>query len=185
MAANRTPLPMIDIEALFDDSPEKWTPVDQAIGKAAETFGGFVVIGLPAPLRPEASAIRKLLTFFDLPQPVLDAMGKREMCPASKRSLRGYVDRRTGGFAYNEIFDIGPERPVSGPALENIELLTETNAWPSKEPAPNWREDMITRFGQMEELGIRIICALARFLNVDVKAAATRYQNSSSSLRLL
>ena len=185
VTSKQSTLPIIDIRLLYDDNPESWKPVDQAIGKACENDGGFLAVGLPAPLKPEPAKLDSLFSFFDLPQPVLDVMGKREMCPSSSRYMRGYVDRRSGGFAFNEIFDIGPERPVQGPGIEGIELLTETNVWPSLEPAPNWRAEMIVRFTQMEALGIAIIRAMARFLNVDETAAAARYQDSSSSLRLL
>ncbi|MDH3633063.1 MAG: hypothetical protein OES20_00010 [Gammaproteobacteria bacterium] len=181
----RNTLPIIDIRVLYDDKPEIWVPVDQAIGKACETIGGFMAVGLPAPLKPESKIIEKLFSLFDLSQPVLYEMGKREMCPTSRRCMRGYVDRRAGGFAYNEIFDIGPEMPASGPGIDDIELVTETNVWPSVEPAPNWREEMTARFTQMEALGVRIIRAMARYLNVNETTAAARYQNSSSSMRLL
>ena len=185
MTIKQSALPIIDIRVLYDDNQESWKPVDQAIGKACENNGGFLAVGLPAPLKPEYAKVEKLFSFFDLPQLVLYEMGKREMCPTSSRCMRGYVDRRSGGFAYNEIFDIGPEKPISGPGIDDIELVTETNVWPSVEPAPNWREEMIARFTQMEALGIRIIRAMARFMNVDETSAAARYQDSSSSMRLL
>jgi len=185
MTIKQNALPTIDIQLLYDDNPESRERVDQAIGKACENSGGFLAVGLPAPLTPDYAKVEKLFSFFNLPQPELYAMGKREMCPTSSRCMRGYVDRRSGGFAYNEIFDIGPERRISGPDIDDIELLTETNVWPSVDPAPNWREEMIAHFIQMEALGIRIIRAMSRYMNVDETAAAARYQDSSSSMRLL
>ena len=185
MTAKRKTLPIIDIGDLYDGGSKSRSALDRAIGGACENFGGFLATGLPTQLQPVSTKVEKLFSLFDLPKPVLYKMGKREMRSSSKRCMRGYVDRRTGGFAYNEIFDIGPEKPVLGPAIDGIELVTETNVWPSIEPAPNWREEMIARFVQTEALGIRIIRALARFLDVDETSAAARYQNSSSSMRLL
>ena len=185
MTTKRKTLPKIDISDLNDAGSKSRPKLDQAIGRACENIGGFLATGLPVQLQPVPAKVGKLFALFDLPRSVLYKMGKREMRSTSKRCMRGYVDRRTGGFAYNEIFDIGPEKTVLGPDIDGIELVTETNVWPSTEPAPNWREEMIAGFVQTEALGIRIICALARYLNVDETAAAARYQNSSSSMRLL
>lgn len=185
MPATRKILPTVDIGDLYRDTPESRSAVDRALGEACENFGAFLATGLPAQLKPDSARLEKRFAFFDLPRPVLDDLAKREMRADSTRCMRGYVDRRTGGFAFNEIFDIGPEKPASGPAIDGIELVTETNVWPSTEPAPNWREEMIAGFEQTEALGIRIIRALARYLQVDETAAAARYRNSSSSMRLL
>ena len=185
MSVEPETLPVINVEPLFEDNPAAWNTIDETIGNACATCAGFVVVGLPQSTRPEHTDIKKLLSIFDLPQPLLDGIGKKEMRSESKRSFRGYVARRTGGFAYNEIFDIGPEPPVSGPPINNIEVLIESNAWPAREPAPGWREQMINQYKQMEAHGIRLVRCLARYLGVDETAAAARYQNSNSTFRLL
>lgn len=185
MTVERKSLPVINVESLFEENPDSWGDVDRAIGDACEASGGFAVSGTPQPLRPVPAGIERLLSVFDLPQPVLDEIGKKEMRVDSKRSFRGYVMRRLGGFAYNEIFDIGPESPVSGPLIENIELLLETNAWPAQEPSPGWQNQMNGWFHRMEDFAVLLIRSMARYLQVDEVAAATRYQNSNSTFRLL
>ncbi len=185
MVAEPETLPVINVEPLFDDNPAAWSPIDEAIGSACVTCAGFVVVGLPQSIQPEHDEIKKLLSVFDLPQQLLDEIGKKEMRSDSKCSFRGYVSRRSGGFAYNEIFDIGPEPSVSGPPINNIEVLIESNAWPAREPALGWRDQMINQYKQMEAFGIRLVRCLARYLGVDETTAAARYQNSNSTFRLL
>ncbi len=185
MTVDQNVIPVINVEPLLGENSAAWTSIDQAIGEACEAFGGFVVVGLPKPLRPEIAEFRKLLSVFDLPQPILSEIGKREMRPESQRSLRGYVARLSGGFAYNEIFDVGPEPPVDGPPIKDIQLLTETNAWPQKEPAPGWRDEVIRQYRQLESFCIQLVLSFARYLNVNETAAAARYQNSNSTFRLL
>ena len=175
MTVERKSLPVINVESLFEEKPESWSVVDRAIGDACETSGGFTVSGMPQSLRPVSAGIERLLAVFDLRQPLLDEMGKKEMRVESKRSFRGYVMRRTGGFAYNEIFDIGPEPPICGPLVENIELLLETNVWPVIEPSPGWQNQMNGWFRRMEDFGVLLIRSIARYLQVDEIAAATRY----------
>lgn len=185
MDAEEKTLPVISVEALFAGDVSTSAELDRTIGKACEKSGGFVATGLPRSLRLNAAEIATLLSVFDLPQPLLDEVGKREICPGSKRSFRGYVMRRAGGFAYNEIFDVGPEPPVSGPPLENIELLIETNAWPARDPAAGWRDLVINHYRHMEAFALGVIRAVARYLDVDETAAVARYQHSNSTFRLL
>jgi hypothetical protein len=104
-------------------------PIDETIGNACATCAGFVVVGLPQSIRLEYTCIKKRLSVFDLPPPLLDGISRKEMRIESKHSLRGYVARSSGGFACNEIFNIGPEPTASGPPINNSEVLIESNAW--------------------------------------------------------
>jgi isopenicillin N synthase-like dioxygenase len=177
--------PSINVGPLFESKCEAWISVDRSIGEACESRGGFVITGLPPLLIQEDTSLEKFFKIFDLPEPVLYDIAKREMRPDSKLTVRGYVNRDKGGFAYGEQFDLGPEQPIRGPEIDGIDMLINTNAWPSQEPSPGWREELIEHFQRMESLGIIIMRSIARYLGADESAAAKRYENSSSTLRFL
>ena len=103
----------------------------------------------------------------------------------SKLTVRGYLNRSKGGFAFGEQFDLGPEKPMQGPKIDGIEMLLNENAWPSQEPEPGWQKQIINHFETMESIGLVIMGSIARYLGVSDVAAIKRYQNSSSTLRFL
>ena len=175
--------PAIDVAPLFDSNPDVWVPVDRLIGEACQRKGGFVVTGLP-PLQQNFS-FERFFRIFELPDPVLYDIAKREMRPDSRLTMRGYLNRDKGGFAYGEQFDLGPEGQLRGPEIDGIDMLLNENAWPSSEPYPGWQEEIIKHFKQMESIGCVIIGSIARYLEVNDHAAIKRYQNSSSILRFL
>ena len=177
-------MPILNVAPLYDDHPEAWAAVDQAIGEACRSKGGFVVTGLPPSLQQEEFSIEEFFKIFDLPEDELYSIAKRETRPESTLTRRGYT-KYSGGFAYGEGFDLGTEQPISGPNIDGIELMIHNNAWPSQEPIPGWRNASIQHFQQMEALGIKIIRSIARYLRVDESAARRRYENSSSTLRFL
>ncbi len=175
--------PTIDVAPLFDSNPDVWVPVDRLIGEACQRKGGFVVTGLPLP--QQNFSFERFFKIFELPGPVLYDIAKREMRPDSRLTMRGYLNRDKGGFAYGEQYDLGPENPMRGPEIDGIDMLLNENAWPSSEPFPGWREEIIEHFNQMESIGCVIIGSIARYLNVNNLAAIKRYQDSSSTLRFL
>lgn len=175
--------PIINIAPLFDNEPVAWAAVDQSIGEACEQTGGFVVTGLP--LLRDVTQIENFFRIFDLPKLVLYDIAKREMRADSNLTVRGYLNRDKGGFAYGEQFDLGSEEPICGPDIDGIDMLINANAWPSQELVPGWRVETIEHFRQMESLGIMIIRSIARYLGSDEFGAAKRYENSSSTLRFL
>ena len=175
--------PTIDVAPLFDSNPDVWVPVDRLIGEACQRKGGFVVTGLPLP--QQNFSFERFFKIFELPDPVLYDIAKREMRPDSRLTMRGYLNRDKGGFAYGEQYDLGPENPMRGPEIDGIDMLLNENAWPSSEPYPGWREEIIEHFKQLESIGCVIIGSIARYLDVNDLAAIKRYQNSSSTLRFL
>ena len=183
MADQQMMTPTVDVAPLFDSNPDVWVPVDRLIGEACLRKGGFVVTGLPLP--QQNFSFESFFKIFELPDPVLYDIAKREMRPDSKLTVRGYLNRNEGGFAYGEQFDLGTEESMSGPDIDGIEMLINANAWPSLEPEPDWREGIIKHFQYMESIGLVIIGSIARYLGANDLAAIKRYQNSSSTLRFL
>ncbi len=184
MTSEQKMMPIVNVAPLYDDHPEAWAAVDQAIGEACRSKGGFVVTGLPPSLHQENISIEEFFKIFDLPEDELYNIATRETRPDSTRTVRGYT-KRSGGFAYGEQFDLGTEQPVSGPDIDGIDMLIHTNAWPSQEPVPGWRNALIEHFRRMEALGIKVIRSIARSSGADDSAAGERYENSSSTLRFL
>ena len=183
MADQQKMTPTIDVAPLFDSNLDAWVPVDQLIGQACERKSGFVITGLP--LAHQNFSFERFFKIFELPDPVLYDIAKREMRPDSRLTMRGYLNRSKGGFAYGEQYDLGTEEPMRGPEIDGIEMLINANAWPSLEPEPGWREEIIKHFQHMESIGLVIIGSIARYLGANDLAAIKRYQNSSSTLRLL
>ncbi len=175
--------PTVNVAPLFGGNLDAWVAVDQLIGIACENTGGFVVTGLPLP--HSSYSFERFFKLFDLPEPVLYDIAKREMRADSRLTMRGYLNRDKGGFAYGEQFDLGPEGPILGPEIDGIEMLINENAWPSVEPFPGWRDEVTEHFKHMESIGLVIIRSIARYLGVNELPAIKRYQNSSSTLRFL
>jgi isopenicillin N synthase-like dioxygenase len=175
----------IDVGPLFKDPTTVRDAVDQAIGHACQEARGFVAIGLPNKMGPSEARAAELLSLFQLPAEALFEIAGTRTNPKAPRSYRGYNDGRISGTSPNQNYDLGPDPTVSGPELEDIERMLEPNAYPEPLPVPDWDKKMIRYFRDMEAFGVLIIESMARFLGVHPDAAAARYQDGNSTLRLL
>jgi isopenicillin N synthase-like dioxygenase len=99
--------PTINVAPLFDSNLDAWILVDRLIGEACRRKSGFVVTGLPLP--QQNFSFERFFKIFELPDPVLYDIANREMRPDSRLTMRGYLNRNKGGFAYGEQFDLGTE----------------------------------------------------------------------------
>ncbi len=89
------------------------------------------------------------------------------------------------GWAYNEFFDIGPERAPAKPALEAAAIFAETNVWPAAPPFPNWRAEMLAYHGAMQKTGAVILSAAAEFLGLAESELTPLFADAGSTLHLL
>ena len=108
-------MPIVNVGPLYDDHPEAWAAVDQTIGEACRSKGGFVVTGLPPSLHQQEISIEEFFKIFDLPEDELYSIATRETRPGSALTRRGYT-KYLGGFAYGEGFE-DMERRVPGTSL--------------------------------------------------------------------
>jgi len=181
--------PIIDVAPLFAGAGSALDATVRAIGEAVASSGVFVARGGPeAGLTDSRGAA--MLQFFALSEAEKAAVATRRNRPAARNTYRGYVSTfEENRWAYNEMYDIGPERPVTAPlsslALPGAEIFAEPNAWPAREPAPGWRQAMLAYFAQMESLGTALLYALTDYLGLPRDEVAARFDQGNSTLRLL
>lgn len=177
--------PIIDVAPLFAGEGSARAATVQAIGEAVNTSGVFVARGAPEAALTDSRGIT-MLQFFALSEAEKAAVATRRNRPQARNTYRGYVSTfEENRWAYNEMYDIGPERPVTAPPLRGAEIFTEANAWPAREPTPGWRQAMLAYFTQMEALGAALLYALTDCLGLPRDAVAARFEQGNSTLRLL
>jgi len=174
----------IDMTALFAAGGAARAAAIAEVGRALEADGAFVATGLPSGAGV-ARDTADLLAFFDLPEAVKLYLATRRLRADSPRSYRGYVSTLQDGWAYNEFFDIGPERPLPRPALAGAAIFAEANIWPEHEPYPGWRAAMLAYHGAMEKTGTALLRAASDFLGLAPDEIARRFAEAGSTLRLL
>ena len=184
--STKTPtIPTVDISPLFGTDAEAIAAVDRAIGKACEESGAFLAIGIPKPICPDDEQTNKLLAFYELPMAERQSLSIRKNNPESDRDYRGYSATLKGGWAHNEMYDIGPPYEVTVPDLPHAEQLIESNAWPSTEPADGWQQEMETYFNHMHDFSDKLMRSMIRYLGANEQVGAARFEKSNSTLRLL
>ena len=177
--------PSVDVSPLFCGDRQSRDAAVQEIGAAFRESGAIVVLGAPEAEQMDARATT-MLQFFDLDEAEKLAVATRRNRPEGTNIYRGYVstleERR---WAYNEMYDIGPERRFSVPPLRGAEMFAEPNLWPANEPTPGWRAAMLAYFGQLEHLGQAILRALCDYLEISTQQVNARFDEGNATLRLL
>ena len=175
---------IIDIKPLFSGNSVPREAAVRDLGRALEEDGVFVAAGLPESGHLERRAIA-LLAFFELSEADKFGLATRRVRHDSPRSYRGYVSTMEHGWAYNEFFDIGPERARARPAVKAAEIFAEANVWPTRAPFPGWRAEMLAYHGAMENAGAAILSAAAEYLGLAEGDLAPLFADAGSTLRLL
>ncbi|MBT3925729.1 MAG: isopenicillin N synthase family oxygenase [Rhodospirillaceae bacterium] len=174
----------INIAPIFDNDCTAHQAVCVEIGRVLEADGVFIAAGLPDGTQFERRA-NSLLAFFDLPAAAKLRLATTRMQADSPRSYRGYVSSLKDGWAYNEYFDIGPERATPAPAITAAKIFAEANCWPAHPPFAEWRAEMLRYHQAMEKTGAAILRAAADFLGLAESDISTRFRNAGSTVRLL
>lgn len=175
---------VIDIEYIFDNNSTPGQAVCRQVGEVLEADGVFVATGLPDSAQLEQRA-NSLLAFFNLPDADKHRLATRRVRADSPRSYRGYVSSLKDGWAYNEYFDIGPERATPASAITAAKIFTEANCWPAHPPFAEWRSEMLRYHQMTEKTGAAILRAATGFLGLAESDISTRFRNAGSTLRLL
>ncbi len=174
----------IDIVPLFGGDGGARGAAVRGLGRALQEDGVFVAPRLPEGAQLERRAA-SLLAFFDLSEADKLRLATRRVRADSRRSYRGYVSTLKQGWAYNEFFDIGPERALPPPAIEAAQIFAETNIWPARPPFPRWRAEMLAYHGAMDSAGAAILATAGEFLGLSESALAPLFAGGGSTLRLL
>lgn len=176
----------IDIAALFGPAPRSRAAVARAVAEALTTHGGFVATGFPGG-RNIDGRMRSLLAFFDLPAEEKMACATRRHDQRSPNVNRGYVPTpEKRGWAYNEVFDIGPET-IQGidSALPGREILEEPTQWPTPGPHPDWQAESRALFVDLVGLCHGVLAGMMEGLGLEPALALGLCRRNNATLRLL
>ena len=175
----------IDIAPLFKGSLEERRATDERIGHALMSHGGFVVSNYPDAEKVDERAL-KMLSFFELSEADKRAVASKATYPDGKTVYRGYAaSLEPDGWAFNEIYDIGPEKPFAGPTVEGMAVFSEENIWPDVEPCPGWKLAMRAYYAHLHGVANAVMLSAGRFAGFSDRELEARFCEGNSTLRLL
>jgi len=178
--------PNVDISALFGDNEQAIARVDQQLGAAIKTHGGFVISNFPEAESLDARA-RQLLRFFELPKDQKHQVAIRTNNEHSTHIYRGYESRLAvnDDLANNEMYDVGPARPFPGPNVPGMHVFSETNLWPANEPFSGWRQQMNAYYQSLQFAGLAVVRSIGRGVGFTEQQLNDRFARGNSTLRLI
>ena len=178
-------LTTIDIACLFKCSPQERNATDRRIGQALREQGGFVISSYPDADKVDERAL-KMLSFFEIPEAEKRVVASRATDPDGKTVYRGYAaSLEPDGRTYNEIYDIGPERPFGGPAIDGMTVFSEENIWPEPEPCLGWKQAMRAYYAHLHGIAMAVMLSAGRFAGFSDRQLKARFREGNSTLRLL
>jgi isopenicillin N synthase-like dioxygenase len=151
-----------------------------AIGISFEEYGFAIVRdhGIPLELIERAEALSK--QFFALPEEV-----KKKYLVPGGGGARGYtafgVETAKGAQAFDlkEFWHVGRELPAGHKFRE----VMADNIWPDE--IPGFKETFLTLYDAFDEAGLKVLRAIARFLEVDEEYFTDTVRDGNSVMRLL
>ena len=151
-----------------------------AIGISFEEYGFAIVRdhGIPLELIERAEALSK--QFFALPEEV-----KKKYLVPGGGGARGYtafgVETAKGAQAFDlkEFWHVGRELPAGHKFRE----VMADNIWPDE--IPGFKETYLALYDAFDEAGLKILRAIARFLQVDEEYFTDTVRDGNSVMRLL
>ena len=175
----------IDIASLFEGRPDERLATDGRIGRALMEHGGFVISNYPDATKIDERAL-KMLSFFELSEAEKRAVASKATDPDGKTVYRGYHSSlEPDGWAYNEIYDIGPETPYGGPAIKGMSFFSEENIWPELEPCTGWKQAMRAYYAHLQGVAMAVMLSAGRFAGFSERQLRARFREGNSTLRLL
>ena len=142
---------------------------------------GFAIVrdhGIPQHLIDRAEQLSK--QFFALPEEV-----KRKYLIAGSGGARGYtafgVETAKGAQAFDlkEFWHVGRELPAG----HKFRDVMADNIWP--EEIPGFKETYLALYDAFDEAGVKVLRAIARFLEVDEDYFTDTVRDGNSVMRLL
>jgi isopenicillin N synthase-like dioxygenase len=142
---------------------------------------GFAIVrdhGIPQDLIERAEALSK--QFFALPEEV-----KRKYLIPGSGGARGYtafgVETAKGAQAFDlkEFWHVGRELPAG----HKFRDVMADNIWP--EEIPGFKETYLALYDAFDDAGVKVLRAIARFLEVDEEYFTDTVRDGNSVMRLL
>ena len=152
----------------------------QSLGRSFEDFGFAIIAdhGIPDDLIHRAE--EKAKAFFALPEEV-----KRKYAIPGGGGARGYtpfgIETAKGAKAHDlkEFWHVGRELPAGHPFRDTM----ADNVWPSE--VPGFRETFLELYDAFDRSGLKVLRAIARFLEIDEDYFADTVRDGNSVMRLL
>jgi len=162
------------------DADRDPTSFAQELGQSFVDYGFAIVRdhGIPQELIERAEALSK--QFFALPEEV-----KRKYLIPGSGGARGYtafgVETAKGAQAFDlkEFWHVGRELPAG----HKFRDVMADNIWP--EEVPGFKETYLALYDAFDEAGVKVLRAIARFLNVDEEYFTDTVRDGNSVMRLL
>jgi len=176
---------IIDIAPLYGADDTKRAQVDRAIAQAMEQHGSFVATG-----HPQASGfgvqMQRLLSFFTMGEDKKRVCAIKDYVSDHANLYRGFYPLpEKPHWSHNEIFDIGPEPPVTSPDVPGAQSFREANVWPNLEPVANWGREILDVFVWQCDLSMVLMASLARGLGLEEESVAGSARGRNGTYRLL
>jgi len=179
-------IPEIDISPLFGPAGSARSAADAAILAAATGAGFMTVFAAPGLLPLDAAARAALLRIFALGPAARAKLLRCSFAPGSPHLYRGWFPLQDNMRSYKEGIDLGPD--IADPARAAPaagDPLLEPTPLPPEATLPGWRTAAATYYLAMEDLGARLMRALARGLGVPEATFDAAFAGGISTLRLL
>jgi isopenicillin N synthase-like dioxygenase len=176
-------IPVIDVAALVDGSPQQAHNVARALGAACRDVGFFYVAGHGVPAELTKRVFDTSAAFFTGPASVREAVSFD-----GPGSNRGYI--RLGGEKLDpgkppdvkEALNIGLELAPDDPELVAGVAFRAANLWPKM---PGFRATMLDYFNQLWRLGRDLDRGFALDLGLDPDFFESKLDRPNATLRLL
>jgi isopenicillin N synthase-like dioxygenase len=179
------PTRAIDIAQLYGDSGPTRAATDRAIALAMEQHGSFVATGFPR-AQGLGREMERLLSFFPMDEAAKRVCAINEYVAEHTNIYRGFYPLpEKPHWSHNEIFDIGPEPPMTSPDVAGAESFREANVWPEREPVAGWRARMQDMLVWQRDLSMVLMGSIARGLGLDEEAVAGPARGRNGTFRLL
>ncbi|PSL20709.1 2OG-Fe(II) oxygenase family protein [Shimia abyssi] len=174
----------INIAALFEDSHSARRAVDAQIADAIQRHGGFVISDYPGAKDIDRCA-EEMLRYFDLDD--VEKLKTAKICTRADAPniYRGYESNlKPGGFAYNEMFDVGPKSPSAAPTLGALPFAEE-NVWPETDPTSGWRQAMDWYYETSHSVAMAVLHSVGRSIDLPAATLEKIFSTGNSTLRLI
>jgi isopenicillin N synthase-like dioxygenase len=180
-----SPVPIIDVGALFGPAGGARDAVDTAIACAAADIGFLTIVGCEpfAPVGPEARAA--LLRIFSLDPGVLRRLWRRKFAPANANLYRGFFPLQPGNVTSKEGIDLGPDLVHGSAVVRPDDPLREATPLPPEASLPGWRRAAAEYYRAMERVSGALLESIARTLGLEQCFFDGAFRQGLSTLRLL
>ncbi|KAI1265968.1 Clavaminate synthase-like protein [Xylariaceae sp. FL1019] len=182
-------LPIVDLDALQDDSPLSSSEQQRLSKQLYDVFAttGFAYL-INAPLSfTHEEVFRLAKQFFGLPREEKMTLAKKTFESRNKNTYRGYFPAQPLAASDNlkEGFEIG-QTGVSPVVFQSSRFyLSEPNVWPHGSEVTSFRPRMERLYGELQSLASKLLGLLAISLGKEADFFAPYLEDSLSTLRLL